>query len=79
MQCHCHHYEVFAINLFSVSPGYKKKQQQQRKKKFYQRRLFCRNKEGEPKPGKSHRRMSVNQERKSQGFPEDGNEAILNK
>lgn len=32
-----------------------------------------------PKGGKSHRRMSVNQERKSQGVPEDGNEAIINK
>lgn len=74
LKYYCHSYEVFAVNLFSELPGYTGE-----KKKIINVDYFVGIKKVIPKGGKSHRRMSVNQERKSQGVPEDGNEAIINK
>lgn len=79
LKCYCHPYEVFAINLFSGLPGYTEKNNNKEKWKIINIDYFVGIKKVIPKGGKSHRRMSVNQERKSQGVPEDGNEAIVNK
>lgn len=63
--------------------GKKRQEKRQEKKTTTKKReiinidYFIGTKKGESKRGKRHRRMSGNKEMKSQGVPEEGNEAIL--
>lgn len=65
-------------NLLSGSPGYMTgKKNNKEKWEIINIGYFIGTKKGESKRGKRHRRMSGNKEMKSQGVPEEGNEAIL--
>lgn len=68
------------MNLLSGSPGYmtgEKKKKNKEEWKIINVGYFVGIKKVNQKGRKKQSRMSVNKERKSQGIPEEGNEAIL--